>query len=84
MHFIIDQHDYMTQCYISNQIILFLYDELSALDHLETEYAIENNPQWRKKYLQLSHSHNKLPRVQFYPKKRILRSILDYSATSAA
>jgi len=73
----------MTHCYISNNIILFLYNELSALDHIEVEYAIENDPTWRKKYLQLSKAHKKLPKVQFYPKNRVIKSILDYSSATA-
>ena len=73
----------MKHCYISNKIILFLYGELSALNHIEVEYAIEHEPEWRAKYLELSKAHKKLPQVQYYPKNRIVKSLLNYSAATA-
>jgi hypothetical protein len=69
----------MTHCYTTNQIIQYLYNELPALEHLETEYAIENNPEWKEKYLRLKGTMSLLPKVQFFPKVRALKTILQYS-----
>ncbi len=74
----------MKHCYISNQIIQFLYGELSALEHLEVEYAIHHQAEWRRKYLKLSKAHNMLGKFAYQPKRRILKSILKYSRTATA
>jgi hypothetical protein len=73
----------MTHCYTTNQIIKFLYNELPALEHLETEYAIENSPEWREKHNHLKKVFRVLPQVHFFPKRRAVKSILTYSATTA-
>ena len=69
----------MTHSYSTNQIIQYLYNELPALEHLETEYAIENNPEWNNKYHRLKSTMGLLPKVQFFPKVRALKTILQYS-----
>lgn len=73
----------MKHCYTTNQIIKFLYRELPALEHLETEYAIENNPEWKEKYARLKGTFKVLPEVHFFPKQRAVKSILSYSAATA-
>jgi len=73
----------MTQNYISNKIILFLYNELSALDHIEVEYAIQHEPEWTEKFNDLCRVHKRLPQVRYYPKRRVIKSILAYSAATA-
>lgn len=72
------KHSYSTQ-----QIIQYIYNELSAIEHLETEYAIEHNPAWREKYLRLTAAKRLLPQVQFFPKGRVLKSVLEYSKATA-
>ncbi len=74
-----DQHDPMTHCYTSNQIIRYLYNEMHALEHIETEYAVEHTPEWREKYQSLKEAFNLLPKVQFFPKGGVIKSILKYS-----
>lgn len=71
-------HDYPTQ-----QIIKYIYRELPALEHLETEYAIETSPNWKKEYKWLKSIFSLLPRVQFFPKKKAVDAILDYSKSPA-
>lgn len=73
----------MTQDYPTQQILQYIYRELPALDHLETEYAIETEPSWRKEYKWLKAMVDLLPRVKFFPKKKVVDSILEYSKTPA-
>ena len=74
-----DQQEHMTHCYSSNQIILFLYGELQALESLETENAVKTSTEWKEKYKAIKESINRLPKVQFFPRGRVLKSILKYS-----
>lgn len=73
----------MAQDYPTQQIIQYIYRELPALDHLETEYAVEHDAVWRKEYRWLKAMFSILPRVQFFPKKKVVNSILEYSRTGA-
>lgn len=76
-----DQHLYMQHNYTTNQIIKYLYCELPALEHLETEHAIAHNPEWASTYKKLKSALSVLPRFQFFPKNSVVKSILQYSAT---
>lgn len=66
------------------KILKYLYKELSLTDHLETEYAIHENEEWKGEYDQLSGAIGMLPKISFYPKRAILKNIMNYSATSPA
>jgi len=46
----------MKHSYPSDQIIQYIYNELPALEHLETEYAIEHNQEWRRSYKKLKNA----------------------------
>lgn len=70
----------MKHSYPSTQIIKYIYNELEALEHLETEYAIEHDPRWASSYKKLKSAYSALPKVEYYPKKHVLKSILSYSA----
>ena len=76
----LDQHYYMTHSYTSNQIIQYLYRELPLTDHLETEYAISADHEWEQTYLKLREAFISLPKVQFFPAQKVIRSILSYSS----
>jgi len=69
----------MTHNYTSNQILKYVYNELPALDHLETEYAIENDKEWNDNFKKLKTALNALPKIQFFPSHGVVRSILQYS-----
>ena len=70
------QHNYKT-----SNIIRYIYNELPALAHLETAYAIEHNPEWKEIYTKMKSALSALPRIQFTPRKSSLRSILRYAET---
>ena len=69
----------MQHSYSSTQIIKFLYNELPALEHLETEHAIEHNPKWNETFHKLKGALSALPKIQFFPKHSAVKSILQYS-----
>jgi hypothetical protein len=68
----------------SFKILKYLYKELSLTDHLETEYAIQENEEWKREYNSLTRAINLLPKVSFYPKRAVLSNIISYSASTAA
>lgn len=69
----------MKHNYPATQIIQYLYNELEAPEHLETEYAIENNPAWNDIHTKLQSALKALPVVQYFPKNSVVKSILAYS-----
>ena len=66
------------------QILKYLYKELSITDHLETDYAISTDEEWKSEYASLSSVYKMLPKVTFYPKKSIVNNVLAYSSSTAA
>ena len=70
------QHNYTT-----TRIIRYIYNELPALEYLETEYAIEHNPEWKRIYSRMKDALSALPRIQFRPRHSSVRSILKYAET---
>jgi len=68
----------------SFKILQYIYKELSITDHLETEYAISENEDWNTEYKKLMKAFRALPKVTFYPKKRVVNDILSYSSTAMA
>ncbi len=69
----------MKHNYPSIQIIKYIYNELDAPEHLETEYAIEHNPTWSESYHKLKSAYSALPKVSFFPKSGVINQILVYS-----
>ena len=69
----------MVQSYKSDQIIQYLYEDLSIAEYLETEYAIETYPDWNESFKKLKSAFSALPRIQFFPSGRTVKSILKYS-----
>ena len=74
----------MAHCYCSNQIIQYLYKELPLLEYLETDYAIQSDREWQDTYHNLKKAYLELPRVQFFPSRKIVNSVLEYSTESMA
>jgi hypothetical protein len=73
----------MKQDYISNQVIRYIYRELPALEHLETEYAIETESAYAEVYERLNGAKNLIPNIRFYPSRKSVKSILAYSRQMA-
>ena len=71
----------MKHNYPTTQIIQYIYHELEAPEHLETEYAIAHNPAWKASYKKLKSALSALPRIQFFPKQKAVNNILEYSRT---
>ena len=72
------KHNYPTQ-----QILKYIYRELPALEHLEAEYAIETNSEWRDSFDVLKSAIKALPRISFYPSRKIVDTIKEYSISPA-
>ena len=53
------------------KILKYIYKELSITDHLETEYAIDEDQEWKGEYNQLMKGFKALPKVKFYPKRSL-------------
>ena len=68
----------------SFKILKYIYKELSLTDHLETEFAISDNGEWKAEHDQFVKAINLLPKISFYPKRVILNNIISYSASTAA
>lgn len=68
----------------SFKILKYIYKELSITDHLETEYAIDDNDEWKGEYKKLMIGFRALPNVSFYPKRSVVNEIMSYSAGSVA
>lgn len=66
------------------QILKYIYKELSLTDYLETEYAINQDKKWKMEYNKIKKAFDALPKVTFFPKKNVLREIMEYSASRAA
>ncbi|MEE9374414.1 MAG: hypothetical protein V3V00_15265 [Saprospiraceae bacterium] len=66
------------------KILKYIYKELSITDHLETEYAISEDEEWKGEYNRLVKGYLALPRVTFYPKRHVVKNILTYSSATMA
>lgn len=65
-------------------ILQYIYNELPITDHLESEDAISHDQKWTEEYVLLKSALKHLPAVGFYPKGRVLKNILSYSANTTA
>ncbi|MDG2450293.1 MAG: hypothetical protein P8M34_11665 [Saprospiraceae bacterium] len=81
---LLDQSDLPMKQNYSFKILKYIYKELSITDHLETEYAISDNEDWKGEYNKLMTGFLALPKVQFYPKRNVVSDIMAYSAGSMA
>ena len=73
----------MAQTYTSELLIKYIYGETDIADRLELEYALENNSELRRQYLDLHNSYTNIPKVAFSPKKSTLDSIMNYSRSTS-
>ena len=77
--YIIQQIQYMEQNYTQENLIQFIYRENSITENFEIENAIENNVDLKSSYKEMKLAVNALPKVQFFPSKSVVESILKYS-----
>ena len=66
------------------KILKYIYKELKVTDHLETEHAISENEKWNSEFNKLKQGFQALPKVTFYPKRSVVKNIMNYSSTSLA
>jgi len=81
---LLDQSDLPMKQNYSFKILKYIYKELSITDHLEAEYAISDNEDWKGEYNKLMKGFLAVPKVQFYPKHNVVSDIMAYSAGSMA
>ena len=65
-------------------ILKYIYKELALTDHLEVEFAIQEEKSWKSEYNLLNEAYQLLPRVNFFPKNSVVKNIMGYSARTAA
>jgi len=71
------KHDYTTQ-----NLIQFIYGECDLFQKLETEFALENDPELRREYDNLVGAYNDLPKIKFSPSKSTVKSILEFASNN--
>lgn len=69
----------MKHNYISNQVLKFIYEELPLFEHLETDYAIKTEADYKEAYHRLKSSIALLPSIHFYPSRSAVKKVLAYS-----
>jgi hypothetical protein len=74
----------MEQIYTENQIIHLIYAEADLFERLEAEFAMEDNANLAKRYIQWSDTKSKLDKIRFAPSGFCLDKILAYSQLSLA
>ena len=74
----------MTLASTPNQLVRLAYGELPLLERLETEYAVDTDPDLRAEYGELQAAVAELPRVRFSPSALAVSAILAYSRNAEA
>lgn len=69
----------MKHNYTFNYLISYLYKETSILRKLEIENQISEDAETAIEFSKLKSAFRMLPKVQFYPSDKTLKSILEYS-----
>ncbi|MCB0548748.1 MAG: hypothetical protein KDD19_14305 [Phaeodactylibacter sp.] len=69
----------MKQKFTPNDLIQYLYNEVSATERLSMDEALCNDLELREEYEGLRDAYQQLPRVSFRPSSRTVQSILKYS-----
>ena len=74
----------MKHNYTEDQLIQYIYGELSITDKFEIEHAIENDEYLALDYKELYSAYKYLPKVMFAPTDKSIAIILNYSKGSIA
>jgi len=70
----------MEQTYTQTQIIRFIYKDAPVTEYLEIENAIKEDKYLFSEYKSLLKAYKLLPKVSFYPSKKIVSNLLAQSA----
>ncbi|MCB0578416.1 MAG: hypothetical protein KDD10_03795 [Phaeodactylibacter sp.] len=73
----------MKQKFTPNDLIQYLYHEVSATERLAMDEALCESPGLREEYKSLQQAYQQLPRVAFRPSSRTIQDILKYSERTA-
>ncbi|MCB0597299.1 MAG: hypothetical protein H6557_18480 [Lewinellaceae bacterium] len=73
----------MKQKFTPNDLIPYLYNEVSATRRLAMAEALYDEPSLREEYEGLRTAYQQLPRVAFQPSSRTIQDILKYSERTA-
>ncbi|MCB0558713.1 MAG: hypothetical protein H6573_10975 [Lewinellaceae bacterium] len=69
----------MKQTFTPNDLIRFLYNEVSATERLSMDEALCDNLRLREEFEGLQEAYQQLPKVTFRPSSRTIQDILKYS-----
>ena len=69
----------MKQKFTPNDLIRFLYNEVSATERLSMDEALCDNLRLREEFEGLQEAYQQLPKVTFRPSSRTIQDILKYS-----
>jgi len=64
-------------------LIAYCYEELSYMEKMAIEHALQNNEALRKEYEQLLLAQNTLNELELMPKQGTVDAILNYSKKSS-
>ncbi|MEL7121765.1 MAG: hypothetical protein AAFO07_20115 [Bacteroidota bacterium] len=73
----------MQQTFTTEQLILFIYNELSTKDTMALRKAIQRSPELKKQYKELVAAQRQLPKVKFKASTGVLNRIKSYSKSTA-
>lgn len=73
----------MKQKFTPNDLIQYLYNEVSAAERLSMDEALCGDLGLREEYEGLQLAYQQLPKVTFRPSSRTVQSILKYSERTA-
>ena len=70
---------HMTHTFTKNDLILFIYKEMSENEATALTEALENDWELYEEYSKLREAHATLPKVRFAPSESSVQQILRYS-----
>ena len=69
----------MKQKFTPNDLIRFLYNEVSATERLSMDEALCDDLRLREEFAGLQQAYQQMPKVTFRPSSRTIQDILKYS-----
>lgn len=72
----------MNKNFTSNDLVQFIYQELSTAENVAIKDAIASDVMLREAYQELSAAHSVLPKAKFSPSRSAIQNILKYSEQS--
>jgi len=71
----------MTKTFTENDLLRFLYNDLSRVQHDEIQSAVFTDSALQEKLVELQHTKFRLDRVVYKPSQKTVDNILAYSAS---